>query len=419
MFESILDDTIKNAKQFEKKFSLLFFDVHGIKKINDALGHEIGDKFLVYAASVFRDCCGEDDIAARFEGNIFIMLVNHDNQTSRILDTINKVIGVFNNSHLIDDEKIYCKISIGVANYPESGTSRLSLLIHADQALYKAKENYYTSYAFYSDKIGEEVDRFSRIESNLRQAIKSDEIYLCYQPQISLKDNKIIGLEALCRWKSEALGEISPIDFIPIAESVQLINQLTKKICEQAFRQCSEWVLEHPALFDNTEISINLSAVSLSDTDFMESILTMYADYNLEPKNICFEVTETAIMSNKEAAYHALKKISDMGFNIAIDDFGTGHSSLAYLKSLPATILKVDSSFVLDIHRDNNDLMIVSAIINLAKSLGLYVIAEGMENKEQLEILRNLEADAIQGYYFSKPILAKDVVSFFSKWGKL
>lgn len=418
MFEVILDETIANGRQYNKKFSVLFCDIGGIKKINDTLGHSSGDQLLIHAAEVLRRSCEIEDVIARFEGNIFTLIINHGKNRSRVLQEINKIINNFKESSAIAEQEVYCKINIGVASFPDSGMTRSSLLIHADQALYKAIASDRASYAFYSNKISEEINKLSTIEQSLRYAIENNEIYLCYQPQIDISSNKIIGLEALCRWENKELGFVSPADFIPIAESAELINPLTNYICKQAFLQCSEWLTQYPHLFDDTEISINLSAASLSDEIFIDSVLNMYSRYKINPKRICFEVTETAIMNNMDSAFRVLSKMSDIGFNIAIDDFGTGYSSLAYLKSLPATILKIDSSFVLDIHEDNNDLIIVTAIINLAKSLDLYTIAEGTENVQQLEILENLNVNAIQGYYFSKPMLPNDVIPFFKNWGK-
>ncbi|WP_131782459.1 EAL domain-containing protein [Legionella gresilensis] len=421
MFNILLQEAIKRAKRYHHQFAVLFCDLDHFKKINDTYGHPVGDKFLQKAAEILKEQCREVDVVSRFGGDEFVILLDKITDINHIKPVLERIIAAFNKFIYVDVNntyKIFSTISIGVALYPNAGDSVQALLQHADQALYQSKNLGKNTYHFYDETLNLTVKRQTEIENELRMALSEDTLYLVYQPQFNLNTGKIIGIEALCRWNNPKFESILPHEFIAIAENSNLINKLTYWVCNKAFQQLRAWIDNYPELFKDILLSINLSSLTLSNQGLINNLLDLIEKYRVN-QQICFEITETAAMTNIKESYKVLKKFNDIGIQNAIDDFGAGQSSLTHLKSLPVGILKIDSSFILDINNNPNDLIVVKAIINLAKALKLFVIAEGTENQEQLDILKANGCDAVQGFYLAQPLEPEQLIEFLRTNTKL
>jgi diguanylate cyclase (GGDEF)-like protein/PAS domain S-box-containing protein len=407
------------------KMGILLIDLDRFKVINDTLGHQIGDRLLTAVGHTLDRFLGEacgpaaDPGAlctvARQGGDEFIVLVPlPSGDVIRLEKLAGRIVGRFQQPFMVEGLELYATASIGVAVYPEDGGDLDALTRCADIAMYRAKELGKNRYERYSTDIHNlTVDRLA-MENELRRALERGEFELVYQPQIRLEDGRIFGVEALIRWRTSERGVVSPSDFIPLAEDGGLIIPIGRWVLREACRQQKKWIDEgvSPSI-----VSVNISASQLQQNDFADMVKDILAETGLPPQCLCLEITETAAITNWNNSLEKLEKVRDLGVRIALDDFGTGYSSLSMLKQLPIHIVKIDRSFVRHLAENSSDAAIASAIISLARTLGLTVIAEGVETEAQKERLRQEGCHCIQGYVFSKPLTAATCQMFFRQFG--
>ncbi|MEX8498479.1 EAL domain-containing protein [Leptothrix ochracea] len=388
------------AKHGNGQLALMFLDLDRFKDINDTLGHSVGDTLLVELARRLRSSLRDEDTVSRLGGDEFIVLLpGTDAQGAERV--AKKLLQVVTQAYQIEAYDLNVTASMGVAIYPEDGSDLETLSRNADAAMYRAKQDGRNGYCFFTREMQARSARDLQLINALRHALDRREFSLHYQPQIALSDGRLTGAEALLRWQHPQLGAISPAEFIPVAEDCGLILPIGEWVLRDAVRQAKIW---HDGDLKDLVISVNLSAVQFRHPDLPELITRILDQADLPPGCLSLELTERVTMNDPQGAIAVMNKLHDRGVYLAIDDFGTGYSSLSYLKKFKVTKLKIDQSFVRDISTDAEDKAIVSAIIQMSKSLGLQTIAEGVETAEQLAFLREQGCDEVQGYYHSKPL---------------
>ncbi|MDU7243074.1 GGDEF domain-containing phosphodiesterase [Clostridium sp.] len=394
-----------------EKIAFIFIDLDNFKYVNDTYGHDAGDLLLIEFTKIIKNMKIKDSLFARYGGDEFIIVqynIQEKNQIKYILDNIIKKLS---NPIIINDKEIFCTLSIGVSVYPIDGGDMPILLKRADMAMYLAKVNGKNRYEFFDIKILEILNREFDIEKGLRVAVDKSEIKMLYQPKIKVDTEEVIGFESLVRWNSKSLGIVSPSEFIPIAESSGLIIPIGKYIINESFRKCKELTLKTNKKF---KMAINLSEVQIRDEDIVSFISESLKFYDLSAEYIEFEITESIIMKSAEKNISTLEKLKKLGVSLALDDFGTGYSSLSYLRTLPIDVLKIDKSFIDGIIIEEKSEYIINSIVELSHYLSLLVVAEGVETKEQLDFLKKISCDVIQGYYFSRPVEFDEAIRMIS-----
>lgn len=400
MFTEKFQELINNNSNSKSQLGIIFFDIDNFKNINDTYGHEIGDEILLKLCERIENILDGRQTFARFGGDEFVIAFSNIINEKEINEFLDELLLKVRKPFEVNNKKIYCTISIGVSVYPKDADRLDMLLKTADMAMHKAKEEGKNRYKFFDVEISNILKRQYEIEKALRTAIENNEIFMVFQPKISIKGEKVNGFEALVRWVNNELGFISPAEFIPIAENSGLIIDLGKYIIEESFKKCSELCCSTKSKF---HIAINISDIQLREEGFISFVSEMLEKYNIPPEYIEFEITEGVIMQSVVKNIELLIELKRLGVSIALDDFGTGYSSLSYLKRLPIDVLKIDKSFVDGIGVDEKSEYIAESIIKLSHSLNLRVVAEGVETKEQLGYLNKMKCDVAQGYYFSKP----------------
>jgi len=412
LFTDRLSQNLTHARRTGKPLAVMFVDLDHFKSINDTLGHTAGDELLLEMARRLRGCVREDDTVARLGGDEFTIILSELRHPEDAVTVAEKIIKAVQKSITIGGMPIDVSASIGIALYPVDGNDPESLLRNADSAMYRAKESGRNTYQLCTDEMkGRALQRLS-LESKLRRAVQEQQLVLHYQPQVSLGDGKVIGAEALLRWNDPERGYVYPASFIPVAEESRLILPIGEWVLRTACTQMREWRDRGLAL---PRISINLSPRQFQQQDLVDTVRRVLEETGLEAKALEIEITEGTAMANAEASIETLHALRELGCSISIDDFGTGYSSLNYLKRFPITCVKVDSAFVRDLTRNEGDAAIVSAVIAIARSLKLRVIAEGVETEEQLAFLRKRKCDAAQGYYFSRPVEAQGLAEYIGE----
>ena len=411
LFKDRLERTIIEAKRHNNSFALFFIDLDQFKKINDSLGHHVGDQVLIEAAKRLQSSLRAEDTLSRLGGDEFTIILRDLKVAKNAAKVAHKILNKMKEPIRIGAHTLHISASIGIALYPENADSLEDLIKYADAAMYKAKDEGRNNFQFYSEEMTKEAMAKVVLENSLRNAIASEDFVVYYQPQYAADKDKIIGMEALVRWIHPEKGMIPPFEFIPLAEENGLIIDIDRIVMKKAMQQFAQWYEDglNPGI-----LALNLSMRQLSDNHFITYLLKTMKDYNFRSSWLELEVTEGQMMSNPEQSIKKLKRLSEMGIEIAIDDFGTGYSSLSYLKKLPLNKLKIDQSFVRDIPLDEEDVAITKAIIALGKSLNLKLIAEGVETIEQKEFLLENNCYFIQGYYYSKPIPAEDITKLLT-----
>ncbi|ATN86739.1 sensor domain-containing protein [Coxiella burnetii] len=401
-----LNEEIGKPKSVDSKLSLLFLDLDNFKDINDALGHHMGDRVLVHVSDRLRklDLSPLNYFLGHLGGDEFVILLKDLQQDKDATLCAKKISNAFSESFKIKNFLLYVNFSIGITIDFYSKTDSETLLKKADMAMYQAKKKGRNTFSFYTEKLGERYRHRLILENAFHQALEENQFYLVYQPQYELSTQKIRGMETLLRWKHPELGEISPEDFIPIAEKAGIIIPIGEWVLRHACQQYKQWQSKIPV--GEIKLSINVSPPQLIRKKFANSVAHILKETNTPPNVIELEITENSLMTKLNSAKKVLEELREIGLNIAIDDFGTGHSSLAYLKILPIDTVKIDKAFVRGLPDDQHDTAIVKFVIDLARSLNLTKIVEGVEKKEQMEFLLKLGGPLVQGNYFSKAIEA-------------
>jgi diguanylate cyclase (GGDEF)-like protein/PAS domain S-box-containing protein len=401
-----LEQAIRRAERHGSQLAVIFLDLDNFKHINDSLGHPAGDRLLQIVANYLQESIRQEDTVARIGGDEFVVLMEDIGRPANAGIAAEKLMSIFDAPVELEGRDIAVTASLGVSLYPRDGVEPAMLLRNADAAMYRAKAEGRNAYQFYTAELT--LNAFERIflESSLRLAIDREELLLLYQPQVDLGSGKITGVEALVRWQHPELGIVSPVKFIPMAEESGLIFPIGNWVLQNACRQAKTW-LDQGLEFGR--MAINIAGPQIQRGDLVQQVERALMDTELPARCVELEVTEGFIMREAEHAIKQLKKLGDLGLTLAIDDFGTGYSSLNYLKQLPIHKLKIDQSFVRDIPDDPNDVAISTAVVAMGKSLGLTVIAEGVETKEQEHFLREMGCEEVQGYLYSEPVNAKEL----------
>jgi diguanylate cyclase (GGDEF)-like protein/PAS domain S-box-containing protein len=404
---SLLQDRLKQAIAFAQRqnhsVAVAFIDLDRFKFINDSLGHNAGDRLLQTVAERIKSCLRQFDTVARYAGDEFVLVLYDQLSEETISALLQRVLDNVSKPFQIDKQDVYVTCSIGVSVFPQDGREVGALLKNADAAMFRAKERGRNNFRFYTAEMNSRVAEHLSLETDLRRALERGELLLHYQPQVDLPSGRIVGAEALARWQHPQKGMIAPGRFIPLAEETGLILPLGEWVLQTACTQNKAW---RDAGLPPVTMSVNISVRQFMRKDLIESLAKVIEASGLDARQLELEVTESLIMHNAEEFVATLRKLRAIGIKLAIDDFGTGYSSLNYLKQLPVDRLKVDQSFVRDIFKDAGGATIAEAIITLGHSLGLKVIAEGVETGEQLDFLRHKLCDEFQGYYFSRPLPA-------------
>ena len=399
-----IDRAIAFAPRHLNKVAVLFLDLDGFKHINDSLGHTAGDKLLQSIAQRLVDSVPTADTVSRQGGDEFVVLLSEVEHAEDAAITARKMLRAVAEVHSIDQRDLHITTSIGVSVYPDDGGDAETLIKNADMAMYQAKENGPQNYRFFTPAMNVRAVERQSIEESLRRGLERHEFALHYQPKVDLRSGRITGVEALVRWKHPTRGVVPPAQFIPVAEDSGLIRPLGAWVLREACQQARQWVR---AGLPTTTMAVNVSAIEFREDGFLADLFAILDETGLDPRLLELELTESVLMKRAESTASMLQILREAGVKVAIDDFGTGYSSLSYLRKFPVDTLKVDQSFVRQISTDSDDTAIVTAVIGMARSLNLRVVAEGVETPEELAFLQAHECDEAQGYFFSRPLPAE------------
>ncbi len=407
-FQERLRVEISNSVEHSKPLALFMIDMDGFKQINDTLGHPVGDLALKMVAERLQNSFGEALDIARLGGDEFCLIASNLDHIDHAESIAKRACQILDDRYTFADTEIAMSASVGYCICPKHCTSDSEALAFADTAMFHAKENR-MGYTCYQREMTDRLVEYRTIQGKLALALSREEFFLVYQPQVDMGTGQIIGVETLLRWESEG-SIISPVQFIPLLEKSGEILAVSNWVVHEACRQLSIWNRQGYDI----SVSLNVSALQFNDPHFYTNLLQSIEEFGIRPQSLDFEITEGHLIDDVSAAVEKLKMIKELGSSISIDDFGTGYSSLAYLRQFPIDRLKIDRSFVKDIP-SSDDGLIASSIIMLAKTLGMRVLAEGVETDEQLHFLKNQDCDEYQGYYFSKPISAVEVGVLLAK----
>jgi diguanylate cyclase (GGDEF)-like protein/PAS domain S-box-containing protein len=411
LFNERCDHAIDQARRIGRQLALLFLDLDHFKQVNDSLGHPVGDQLLQGVAQRLGGILRKDDTLARLGGDEFIILLEGIRAPKEAAYVANKALDSLKHPIMTDGHQLHVSTSIGIALFPRDGDDTASLVRNADAAMYRAKERGRNDYEFYTDALTEEALQRLHLENQLHKAVLGKELHLAYQPKYSLGERRAVGVEVLARWHHPELGQVSPDRFIPVAEETGLILSIGDWVLREACRQMRQWLDQGLGL---QQVAVNVSGKQVRHGDLVERVKQALADTGLPPEHLELEITESVIMSEVEGSISTLEQLHRLGISLSIDDFGTGFSSLSYLKRLPVDTIKIDRSFVDGIPDDPHDEAIVRAVLAMAESLGLRVVAEGVEHPAQESALAALQCDQAQGYLFSRPLPANELLTLLS-----
>ena len=409
-----VDDFINTAQRRQERFAMLFLDLDGFKDINDSLGHDIGDKLLITIAQRLETILRHSDFVARLSGDEFCVLVDNVNEQYGAADAARRCLAKINQPVILESHSIRPRCSIGIAHYPDDGEDLQTLLKAADSAMYAAKADGRHRYAFYQKNLTLQAEQRLKLEEELRLAIELEQMELHYQPQIELASGKMVGVEALIRWRHPEQGLVAPADFIPIIERIGLIKEMGIWVLKTACKQAVQW---HQQGLLNINMAVNISPIHFCDPHIISSVAEVLKETGLSPDKLKLEITES-VMQSPEKILNIFEQLREMGVKIAIDDFGTGYSSLASLKQLPIDCLKIDKLFIQDLLVDNGAAVLVNTIINMAHALNYLVVAEGVEQEQESIQLKEMGCDIIQGYFYSRPIPHDEIILLSKKINK-
>ena len=403
-----INQAISRVKQYQSKIALLVVDIDALQQVNDTLGTLPSEKLAKTVISRIKDVLQNEELnqeseggassltVSRFNGNEIAVLIPDLDKSTLVTSLLYSIFSISNEPVIVESNQLYLNANIGVSVYPSHGESADELLRNASSAMKEAKQKHgKNNFQFYSKEIGERAKQKMQLEAQLHRAVEHRQLVIHYQPRVSLHDGRVLGLEALVRWQHPQLGIVPPNDFIPLAEQTGLINNISKWLIQTACLQIKHW---REIGYESASVSINLSPVEFRNPDLADQIITIVREVGVPAEALEFEITESVVMHSVDATAAILEKLHNAGFGLSLDDFGTGYSSLSYLKSFPVRKVKIDRSFIKDFGANKSDAAIVSGIISMAHSMGLQVVAEGVEHEEQLRYLQDLQCDEVQGY---------------------
>lgn len=404
-----LDQAINRAHREGHVVCVMYIDLDRFKTVNDSFGHTIGDRLLVEVAKHLKECVREVDTVARLGGDEFMVILDGIDEAIHSELVAEKILEVLSRPFIFENHEFVLGASIGITIYPDDGDSSHVLLRNADTAMYLAKEGGRNNFRFFTQELNDEAVLRVKMEAYLRRAIENDELHLEYQPQICAQTGKLVGTEALVRWNNPILKSVSPERFIPLAEDTGLILEIGEWVLNTACNDLKRWLEIKPS---SLRVAVNLSSRQFRSNALLGMIRQTLDKTGIPPRQLELEITEGLLMDDSYQTINMLKELKQMDITLALDDFGTGYSSISYLKRYPFDVLKIDRSFVRDINIDPDDAALCEAIIAIAGSLGMKVVGEGVETKQQLDFLFSHGVDFIQGYYFSKPLTADEFTNY-------
>lgn len=408
----LLTDRLNHAlaRGSRVRAAVLYLDIDRFKDINDTLGHLMGDELLKATAERLTKCVRDGDTIARQGGDEFTILLQHMDRVDDVTRVIERIFSTFESPFILEGQpELFLTASIGISIYPDDGEDAETLFKNADIALYQAKEVGRNTYKLFSRSMNEKITRKLDIENRLRKAYEKEELLLHYQPQIDLETNKVIGMESLLRWEEPQRGLVPPMEFIPVAEDTGLIMPIGDWVLSAACRQNRAWLDRG---LKSVRVGVNISMRQFKQKNFAEKVAGILEQASLGPEYLELELTESILMEDVESVIDTLRKLKSMGIKLSIDDFGTGYSSLEYLKKMPIDMLKIAQSFVRDIDVNPEDAAIATTIIRMGHTMKIEVIAEGVETPEQLNLLRRMHCDKIQGFLVSRPLPPEKAAAF-------
>jgi diguanylate cyclase len=411
-FNERLNFAITKLKRFGGSVDLLLLDLDNFKVVNDTLGHQSGDQLLKLVAQRLIGALRDTDTICRIGGDEFAIILESKEVSKKGSAVAEKVIDALATPFSVEQSDLYVTVSIGISSCPGDGDDMPQLIRNADTAMYQAKRQGKNTFSLFNPQLDHAAQKRLLIESRLRKALEREELSLHYQPKLRLEDDSIIGFEALLRWNDPEFGSIGPAEFIPVAEESGLMLPIGAWVLKTACRDIAAW---RQLGLGNINVAVNLSVRQTKDAHLLDEVLAALRQYDVKPAQLELEITESILMEHIESNIELLEKIRSSGIRLSIDDFGTGYSSLAYLKRFRIDELKIDRAFIKDIPDNGEDEAIVTAIVALAHSLGLSTVAEGVETKQQLDFLRFVKCDCIQGYYISKPVPFDDVLNLLKR----
>ncbi|MDR6959028.1 diguanylate cyclase (GGDEF)-like protein [Pseudomonas brassicacearum] len=408
-----LTQAMAQCRRHDRQLAVMFIGLDRFKRINNALGHPVGDEMLKRVARALATVVRESDSVFRYGSDEFVVLVGDVSDPQQTKGVAEKLLNAISTPQPIDGHDLTVTASLGISLYPADGFDAVALIKKAETAMRNVKETGPNDYRFFTEDMNRRARQQQTIESGLRLALQRKEFVLHYQPKLDLTNGKVVGVEALVRWNRPDQGMVFPSDFIPVAEDSGLIVPLSQWVLQEACQQACRWQAQgmRPLI-----LSVNISAIDFRQRGFVEGIARTLKETGFSPTQLELEITESVLMQNIDTTVATLKAIKQLGIRLAIDDFGTGYSSLSYLQKFPVDVLKIDRSFVGDLSIDSNDAKLVSTIISLGKSLNLHIIAEGVETREQLEFLKRHQCEEAQGYYFSKAVEPQAFVEWMTEW---
>lgn len=404
-FRQRLEHALVKAERSGQQVLLLFFDLDRFKMINDTLGHDAGDQLLIQASKRITERVRATDILCRLGGDEFVMIMEGASPQDGHR-CVREIIRAFAKPFEIEKQHIYCTVSIGVSVYPDDAQDPESLVVYADLAMYRAKQNGRNDFQFYTSNLNFIAHQWLEMEHGIRQALTDNQFFLVYHPQYENLTGRIVGMEALLRWRHPERGMIPPLEFIKIAEQSSLINDVGEFVVGACCRQIREWLDQNLHV---PRVSVNISARHLRSDKLGSFLSDTMMEYAITADMLCLEITENALLEEVEIVKKNMRLIKDMGLAISLDDFGMGHSSLLYLKRWAVDEVKIDRSFVDGLVNNEDDRAIVRAIVALAQALDLNLVGEGVENQEQVDVLATCGCTVLQGYYFAHPMLAQEI----------
>ncbi len=394
----------------------MVLDLDKFKNVNDELGHPVGDALLKEVADRLISVARETDTVARLGGDEFAIIATHFNDESGVGAVANKIIESMSQPFAIDGHTVHTGVSIGITVYPSDESDMERLLANADMAMYRAKAEGRNTFRFFDAKLNQEVRQRRRLELEMRQSLEQGEFSAYYQPQFDVTSGRIVGAEAVARWIRPGQNTVPPSEFIPIAETIGLISDFGEYMLRIACADCKMWQQRG---LEDVGVAVNVSPSQFRRSKFVDTVICILRDCDLDPRHLEVELTEATMMRNFDEVADAMQRLKKEGVRVAIDDFGAGYSSLSYLKYLPVDRLKIDQSFIAGVEKESGDRAIASAIIRLGNGLGIDVMAEGVENAEQLKFISSKKCSSVQGYFLAKPMPLEKFIASAPDWNAI